>query len=414
MKNKIELLAPAGGLSQLETALHFGADAVYGGLTKFGLRAYANNFNYETLKTAVDLVHKNNKKFYLTMNSMPNDTAMEALLEAAKKAHEIGIDAAIVSDIGVMRLLSKNIPNLPLHISTQANVLNSEAALFFHEAFNAERIILARELNLEQIKDMRKSLPQEIELEAFVHGAMCMAYSGRCLLSNALTGRGGNQGECAQSCRWKYSLVEAKRPGEEIPIYEDENGTYLLSSYDMCMLPNLPELLDSGLSSLKIEGRMKNEYYVATVVSAYRKALDALYESEDKFNELLPFLMKELDKVGHRATNTGFYYGNPEPPAGAEGVIQSMEYVGKINTTALANEETAVTLKNRFFVGDKLEVVSPTGIYEYTPEYIKLEKDGSLVNTYSVANEIVYLKFPFNVSKGDIIRGPNRNHRFSI
>ncbi|NMD38287.1 MAG: U32 family peptidase, partial [Christensenellaceae bacterium] len=308
----------------------------------------------------------------------------------------------------------KNIPQLPLHVSTQANVLNSEAALFYHEAFNVERIILARELTLEQIKEMRKTLPEKLQLEAFVHGAMCMAYSGRCLLSNALTGRGGNQGECAQSCRWKYSLVEAKRPGEEIPIYEDENGTYLLSSYDMCMLPYLPDLVNSGLSSLKIEGRMKNEYYVATVVAAYRKALDALYESEEKFNNLLPLLMLELDKVGHRATNTGFYYGNPEPPAGAKGVMQSMEYVGKINTAALANEEAAVTLKNRFFVGDKLEVVSPDGIYDYSPEYIKLEKDGSLVDTYSVANETVYLKFPFKVNKGDIIRGPNRNHRFSV
>ncbi|MDY5730170.1 MAG: U32 family peptidase [Eubacteriales bacterium] len=408
MIQNIELLAPAGNLSNLKTAMHFGADAVYGALKQFGLRAFAGNFSYEELAEALEIVHNKGKKFYLTLNAMPHDNAMDNLLELAKKAFEMGVDAAIVSDIGVMHALHSNIPALPLHISTQANTLNSSACNFYHSTFGAERIILARELSLSQIAEIRKNIPAELALESFVHGAMCMAYSGRCLLSNALTGRDGNQGACTQSCRWKYSLVESQRPGEAMPIYEDEHGSYILSSFDLCMLDHLPDLCKSGLNSLKIEGRMKSEYYVATVISAYRRALDALAINEETYYNLLPSLLEELDKVSHRASNTGFYYGAPSSVAGAQGVMQSMEFKAHIIENGEANTETKVLLKNRFHVGDVLEVLSPTGYQSFTCDFMRLGKNMEETDTYGVANEVVYLKFPFAVNEGDIVRGALR------
>lgn len=408
MQNKVELLSPAGNFSNLKTAIHFGADAVYGALQKFGLRAMAKNFTFDELKDALDLVHLKGKKFYLTLNSMPKDDAMPAFINTARKAYEIGIDAAIVSDIGVMSLLHKELPELELHISTQANTLNSSACNFYYESFNAKRIVLARELSLKQITNIKQNINSKIELEAFVHGAMCMAYSGRCLLSNALTGRDGNQGACTQSCRWKYQLVESKRPGEAIPIYEDENGTYLLSSYDLCMLDHLPDLMNSGINSLKIEGRMKSEYYVATTISVYRRAIDAYYQSVEAYYDILPELMKELDKVGHRASNTGFYYGNPSNIAGANGIIQSMEYKAQVISTSKANDPCAILLKNRISVGDSLELLTPTGSYQFKLDKFIVEKNSSTPLSYSVANDILQLKIPYDVHEGDIIRGSLR------
>lgn len=405
----VELLAPAGNISTLKTAIHFGADAIYGALKNFGLRAMANNFTFEELECAIDFVHSRGKKFYLTLNSMPKDSSFDSLLDMAQIAHDIGIDAAIVSDIGVMSFLSEKIPDLELHISTQANTLNSYACNFYHKAFNAKRIILARELSLKQIAEIRANIDKDIQLESFVHGAMCMAYSGRCLLSNALTGRDGNQGACTQSCRWKYQLIEAKRPGEALPIYEDENGTYLLSSYDLCMLDHIPDLINSGLDSLKIEGRMKNEYYVATIVSAYRKAIDAYYNSEKEYYSVLPQLMNELEKVGHRASNTGFYYGKPSNIDGANGVIQSMEYKAQVLEDKAANEPCKILLKNKLSVGDYVEIISPYNIYNCKIESLFVDKKNTHVDTYSVANDIVTTKFPFSVQKGDIVRGDLRN-----
>lgn len=409
MTQKIELLAPAGNLSNLKTAIYFGADAVYGALKQFGLRAHAGNFTYEELEEALSIVHSNGRKFYLTLNAMPNDHVMDDLLALAARAYNMGVDAAIVSDIGVMSMLHERLPDLTLHISTQANTLNSSACNFYHNAFGASRIILARELNLAQITEIRASIPSDLELESFVHGAMCMAYSGRCLLSNAMTGRDGNQGACAQSCRWKYALVEAQRPGEAMPIYEDQHGTYLLSSFDLCMLDHLPDLLHSGLSSLKIEGRMKSEYYVATVISAYRRALDALYISENEYNRQLPSLMEELNKVSHRASNTGFYYGAPSSVAGAQGVMQSMEFKAQIVADSRAGEPATLLLKNRFHAGDYLEVLSPHGMKGFVCEAMRLQKTGEMVDTYGVANEIVYTKIPFDVHEGDILRGHLRS-----
>ena len=292
-KQKMELLAPVGGMEQLRAAVRFGADAVYGGMKSYGLRAFAGNFDPTQLREAVRFAHANNVKFYVTMNILPTDADMQGFLAAAQDALDAGVDAAIVSDIGAALMLHEELPGLPIHISTQANVLNARTAEHFHRMMGAERIVLSRELSMADIAAMRQNLPEELEMEAFVHGAMCVAYSGRCLLSNALTGRSGNRGACAQPCRWQYHLVEEKRPGEYLPVCEDERGTYLYSAYDLCMLPHLHELQKAGVISLKIEGRMKTAYYVATVVSAYRRALDLLEnKGEEAFLAAVPELME--------------------------------------------------------------------------------------------------------------------------
>ena len=403
-----ELLAPAGGMPQLMAAARFGADAVYGALPAFGLRAYAGNFTWEELAQALAWLHARGKKFYLTLNILPFDEEFPSLIETARRACALGVDAALVSDLGAFLALRREVPDLPLHISTQANTLNAEAAAFYR-AHGAERIVLARELSLERIRALREKLPADLRLEAFVHGAMCMSYSGRCLLSDHLTGRGGNRGECAQPCRWEYALVEKKRPGEYWPIEEDQRGTYLLSAYDLSMLSHLPALLSAGVDSLKIEGRMKTEYYVATVVGAYRRALDALAEGEGPYRALLPELEGELRKASHRPLNTGFYFGPPAPAAGAEGFTQDMEYVGRVE--AWRDGEAEITVKNRFYVGDTLELLSPAGAFPFRVESIRKADTGERADTVSVAGQRVLLPLPSSAGPGDFLRGPNRNHR---
>ncbi len=402
-----ELLAPAGGMAQLKAALRFGADAVYGGLPAFGLRAYAGNFSWEELAQALAITHRQKKKFYLTLNILPYDDEMASLAETARRASEMGVDAALVSDLGAFLLLRREVPALKLHISTQANTLNAETARFYQER-GAERVVLARELSLRRISALRAALPASLELEAFVHGAMCMSYSGRCMLSDHLTGRGGNRGACAQPCRWEYALVEKKRPGEYWPIGEDGRGTYLLSACDLNMLAHLPELIGAGIASLKIEGRMKTEYYVATVTGAYRRALDALRESECAYRALLPELEGEVRKASHRAFNTGFYFGPPAPAGGAAGFSQEMEYVGRVE--CWRDGQALVHIKNRFYVGDTLELLCPEGTFSFPVESITLADTGEKVSTVSVAGTAVKIPLPRPAAEGDFLRGPNRNH----
>lgn len=397
-------------MAQLKAALRFGADAVYGALPAFGLRAYAGNFTWEELAEALALVHGQGKKFYLTLNILPYEDELDALSQTARRAWEMGVDAALVSDLGAFLRLRRDVPELKLHISTQANTLNAEAARFYF-AQGAERIVLARELSLSRIAALRRALPDALELEAFVHGAMCMSYSGRCMLSDHLTGRGGNRGACAQPCRWEYALVEKKRPGEYWPIEEDQRGTYLLSAYDLNMLAHLPELAAAGIRSLKIEGRMKTEYYVATVAGAYRRALDALAQGESVYRALLPALEKELRKASHRAFNTGFYFGPPAPMAGAAGFTQEMEYIGRVE--GWENGIATVNLKNRFYVGDTLELLCPAGSFPFRVESIALKDTGEAVDTVSVAGQRITLPLPHPAAEGDFLRGPNRNHRAS-
>lgn len=412
MKQRMELLAPVGGMEQLKAAVRFGANAVYGGMKSYGLRAFAGNFDAEQLKEATAYCHANGVKFYVTMNILAQDEQLSGMLEAAGCALDCGADAVIVSDLGVAAMLHQSLPGLPIHVSTQANITNAASARLWQQVAGVERVVLSRELSMEQIAAMRQALPASLELEAFVHGAMCVAYSGRCLLSAVMLGRSGNKGACAQPCRWQYHVVEEKRPGEYMPVCEDEHGTYLFSACDLCMLPHLRELQQAGIASLKIEGRMKTAYYVATVVSAYRRALDLLeLHGEEAYMEALPALMEELQKASHRTSNTGFYFGAPQPPAGASGFSQTMEYVGDIVSDAAAGEEALVRLKNRFYVGDQLEVLTPLGHRSFTVDSMILADSGEAVTTASVAGTLIKTVFPFDVGAGDLLRGPNRNHR---
>ncbi len=407
----MELLSPAGGMEQLKSALHFGADAVYGGVKRFGLRANAGNFTWEELKEALDLVHGCGKKFYLTLNVLPYDDEMDGMVETAQKACEMGVDAAIVSDVGAFLTLREKVPQLPLHVSTQANVMNAASANFFAQA-GAERIVLSRELSLERIKALKAQLPENVEIETFVHGAMCMSHSGRCMMSDFMMGRGGNHGACAQPCRWQYTVTEIKRPDEPMEVMEDAEGTYIFSAYDLNMLSHLPELEAAGIKSLKIEGRMKTGYYVATVTQAYRKALDLYYEDKEKYEEALPYLQNELLKCSHRLSNTGFYYGRPEPSSGAGGFRQTMEFTGRV--LGMKEDCLLIEVKNRFHVGDALEVLSPSGSQAFTVSAIYREEDGQSVEFVSVAGQVVRVPVNFEAEPGDYLRGPNRNHRVDM
>lgn len=404
-----ELLCPAGSMEALKAALHFGADAVYGGMKRFGLRAFAGNFDENQLKEAVDLCHAAGKKFYLTMNVFPFDDQMDDFVETARIAHAIGVDAAIVSDIGAVVTLREQVPELPLHISTQASTVNT-AAVKHYQALGCERVILARETSIERIGSMISKI-NGIEIETFVHGAACMAYSGRCLLSAAMVGRSGNQGECAQPCRWQYHVVEEKRPGEYWPVCEDDNGTYIFSAKDLCLMPVLPQLVEAGVASLKIEGRMKTEYYVATVTAAYRRALDLYAQSPDAFAAELPSLMAELACASHRDSDTGFALDKPQYPGGAEGFHQEREYIARAVQCSKAGENARFLLKNRFHAGDDLELLTPDGVKQVKAVPFLREKTGEMVETLGVGGEIIAMKTDCDVCEGDILRGEVRNHR---
>ena len=397
----MELLAPAGGMGQLRAALRFGADAVYGGLRRFGLRASAANFGWEELAEALRLTHGAGKRFYLTLNILPHDEELEDLVRDAARAREMGADAAIVSDLGAFALLRQRVPELPLHVSTQANIMNAPAARIWTD-LGAARIVLSRELSLEQIAALKRQLPEGTELEAFVHGAMCMAHSGRCMLSDYLTGRGANRGACTQPCRWEYTVLEARRPEEPMPVLEDERGTYIFSAFDLNMLAHLPEMRAAGVASLKIEGRMKTDYYVAVVTRAYRAALDALERGEAAYREALPALQAELNKASHRESNTGFYLGAPRPASGAGSTTQTMQYVGRV----LGSREgwLQVEVKNRVEAGDRLELLSPGGVRQLTISRILREDTGEELPRATVAGQRILIPASFPAEEGDYLR----------
>ena len=404
-----ELLSPAGNMDSLRAALHFGADAVYGGMKHFGLRAFAGNFGPEELREAVRLTHAAGRRFYVTMNAYPFDDELESFAAAAAEAADCGVDAAIVADPGAICFLRAEVPGLPIHVSTQANTLNVPAAELYR-SLGCERVILAREMSLERIRALHAKIGDRIQLETFVHGASCMAYSGRCMLSAYLTGRSGNRGECAQPCRWQYAVVEEKRPGEYLPVAEDERGTYLFSARDLCLMPLLPDLCDAGVSSLKIEGRMKTEYYVAVVTGAYRRALDLLDRDREAFREKLPELTAELQCASHRLSDTGFLEGQPGTPGEAEGFWQSREYVAKVIEPEGSDGRARLLLKNRFYAGDELELMTPSGILGVKAAPFLREKTGETLETLGVAGEIIRMALPGCVA-GDMLRGPVRNHR---
>ncbi|MCX7951148.1 MAG: U32 family peptidase [Clostridiales bacterium] len=357
---KVELLAPAGNLEKLKTAFIYGADAVYIGGENFSLRAMADNFSLEEMKEGIEFAHNLNKKVYVTINIFPHNNDFEGLPEYIKKLNEINVDAVIVSDLGIFSVVKEVAPNMEVHISTQANNVNYKSAEFWYK-LGAKRVVLARELSLKEIKEIREKVPADLELEAFVHGAMCISYSGRCLLSNYMTNRDANRGMCAHPCRYKYYLVEEKRPGQYFPVFEDERGTYIMNSNDLCMIEYIPELIESGISSFKIEGRMKSSYYVASVVKAYREAIDAYYEQGEnyKFN---PKWLEDVSKSSHREFSTGFYFGKPEKQIyNSSSYIRTHDIVGLVIDYDRENNIATIEQRNRVFKGEEVEVLTSKG-----------------------------------------------------
>ena len=403
------LLAPAGSMRPLMTALRFGADAVYCGAKQYGLRAQAGNFDEAQLAQAVQLAHAAGAKVNLTLNIFAFDGDLPGMVRAAQQAQELGVDAAIVSDLGAIARIAREAPGLDIHVSTQANATNSETARVYR-ALGAKRVVLAREMTLEQIEAMARALHGEIELESFIHGAVCMSYSGRCMLSSFLTGRSANRGACSQPCRWTYTLTERTRPDEPMPIEEDGRGTAILSSRDMCMMEHLPRLMESGVCCFKIEGRMKNELYIGTVVGAYRRAMDAYAANPAAYiaNGALRWQLRgELDKISHRVYDTGFYFGQPEVCGEAVGTQQAAEYMGYV--LDVSGGEALVEMKNRFFVGDRLETVTPKGSEPLVIEDIVLDATGEHVGVVNVPNTLVRIPCGEKLGKGDMLRGPVRN-----
>ena len=353
MRPKIELLSPAGDMERLKMSLAYGADAVYLAGSDFGMRAFAGNFTEDEMRQAVELCHSKGVSIHVTCNTMPRNDEVARLPQWLEYLQSLGVDAAIVADVGVLSLLKKHAPKLKAHISTQASISNYQAARAWYE-LGASRVILARELSLDEIREIRAKAPKELEIEAFVHGAMCVSYSGRCLLSNYMTGRDANRGACAQPCRYKYALMEEKRPGEYFPIGEDEGGAYIMNSRDMCMIDHIPELMEAGLNSLKIEGRAKSAYYAAAVTAAYRHAIDAAAEGRP----LDSVWREEVDKVSHRPYSTGFYFGQPGQYTGDARYVREWQVVA-IVTSCDADGNATLSLRNKFAAGDELELVGP-------------------------------------------------------
>ena len=354
IKPKIELLAPAGDFERLEMALHYGADAVYLAGTQFGMRASAGNFTFPELSKATKLAHANGTAVHMTCNTLPREDELAQLPEFLEQAQDAGVDAFIIADLGVMAAAKKYAPKVSRHVSTQLGVINSATANVLFD-MGADRVVLARETPMEDIRKIRANTPKELEIEAFVHGAMCVSFSGRCLLSNYLTGRDANRGACAQPCRWKYHLVEEKRPGEYFEISED-NGTHIMNSRDMCMIEHIPELIDAGVTSFKIEGRMKSAYYAAAVTNAYRHAIDYAQKGE----ALPQVWIDELNKVSHRPYCTGFYYGDPGQHF-AEASYFSDAYVCAVVESCAEDGLAELTQRNRFCIGDTVELLTNEG-----------------------------------------------------
>ncbi len=353
MKKTLEVLAPAGDMEKLQMAVAYGADAVYMAGSAYGMRAAAGNFAPEAIGEAIAYAHAHGVRAYVTCNTIPNDREMALLPAYLEILEAAGVDAVIAADLGVLNACRKYAPHAAIHVSTQAGVMNSDTAKAFYD-LGAGRVVLAREMTMEDIARMRENIPDDLEIEAFCHGAMCVSFSGRCTLSNYLTGRDANRGQCAQPCRWKYHLMEEKRPGELFEITEDTGGTYILNSRDMCMIDHVPELLAAGVTSLKIEGRTKSSYYAAAVTNAYRHAADAAMAGRP----LDPVWSREVYKVSHRPYSTGFYYGQPGQYA-PDACYFSESDVAAVVESCEESGAAVLSQRNRFFPGDELELLMP-------------------------------------------------------
>lgn len=399
---KVELLAPAGNFSKLKTAVYYGANAVYMGGKEFSLRALSDNFTDEEIIKAVEYAHNKNVKVYVTVNIFARNADLDKAAEYFKFLYSAGVDAVLITDIGLISLCKSVAPALPIHISTQANTLNKFAVKAWHN-MGAERVVLARELSLKEVKEIHEFCPA-VELEAFAHGAMCISYSGRCLLSNYLNGRDANRGECVQACRWSYEIRESNKGGEFYPIEQDEKGTYILNSKDLNMISHIGEMLKSGIVSLKIEGRMKSEYYLATVVNAYRRAIDEFLKIGDSYCKNTSFY-DELKKTNHRAFTTAYNFGDNAETVNYADTQSSGERQFIAVVEDCAEGFLTVEMRNRFKVGDELEVLSPSE--NFNKKFVVTEifdEEGNSVTDAKIVQQKLKIACPFVLCEGDILR----------
>lgn len=401
--NKPELLAPAGNFSKLKTAVYYGADAVYIGGKSFSLRALSDNFTDEEIARAVEYAHGKNVKVYVTVNIFAKNSDFDKAKEYFKFLYSVGVDAVLITDIGLIDLCKEVAPKLPIHLSTQANTLNKYAVRAWKN-YGLERVVLARELSLAEIAEIREFVP-DIELEAFAHGAMCISYSGRCLLSNYLNGRDSNRGECVQACRWSYELREKNKGGEYYPIEEDERGSYILNSKDLNMISHIDEMVDAGVISLKIEGRMKSEYYLATVINAYRRAIDEYCKIGDKYKENSMFY-DELIKTSHRAFTTAYTLGDNFDTVN----YSDSQSVGEKQFIAVVTKSTEggyaeIEMRNRFKKSDVLEILSPSENFNKTFVVNEMyDEDGNEIVDAKIVQQKIRIKCEYDLREGDILR----------
>ncbi len=402
MIKRPELLAPAGDMDCLRAALHYGADAVFLAGKLFGMRSAPKNFDTDELREACELAHGMGKRIYLTCNVLPREHELSALPAFLKTAQDCGVDAFIIADLGVLEMAKQYAPNVARHVSTQAGVTNSAAAIALYH-LGASRVVLAREIPLSEVAQIRAQIPEDMEIECFVHGAMCVSFSGRCLISSYLTGRDANHGDCAQPCRWKYHLFEEKREGQFFPVEENSDGTYLYNSRDMCMIEHIPEMVAAGVSSFKIEGRAKSAYYTAVTVNAYRHAIDD-YLSEGENFILKPWIREELEKISHREYSTGFYLGGEPGQA-----VHSGGYIRHYNQVAVCEEyldetTSVITQRNKFLVGDTLDILPPDGVPFETVCLSLTNAEGEAVESAPHPMERLIIKADKPIPAGSLLR----------
>ncbi len=408
---KPELLIPASSLEVLKTAVMFGADAVYIGGDAFGLRAKAKNFSPEEMKEGIKFAHEHGVRVHVTVNILAHNYDLDGVDKYLHELKEIGPDALIIADPGIFMKARRICPEIDIHVSTQANNTNYETYNFWHD-LGAKRVVAARELSMREIKEIKEKIPEDLEMESFIHGAMCISYSGRCLLSNYFTGRDANKGACTHPCRWKYAVVEEKRPGEYLPVYENERGTYIFNSKDLCMIEHIPELVDAGVDSCKIEGRMKTALYVATVARTYRKAIDDFFESEEKYINNMPWYLDQISRCTYRQFTTGFYFGKPSEEAQIyDNNTYVNEYiylgiVGDIDDRGFARIEQ----RNKFSVGDEIEIMKPDGTDVKAKVNAMYTEDGESVDSCPHPKQVIYLDLSIKPDKYDILRIPSEEN----
>lgn len=403
--NKPELLAPGGSLGKLKTAIDYGADAVYIGGEVFSLRVAAENFSNDDMREGIKYAHERGRKVYLTANILPHNSDIDEFEAFITEIKDYGFDAVLIADLGLFDMMREYAPEIPIHVSTQANNINYRSAIMWHK-MGAKRVVLAREMSFKEIAEIREKIPDDLELEAFVHGAMCISYSGRCLLSNYMTGRDSNMGACAHPCRWNYKLVEETRPNEYMDVFENERGTFIFNSKDLCTIRHIPELIESGIASLKIEGRVKTEYYVATVVGAYRREIDRYCKDPDNyvFNEAE---FEELCKVSHRPYTTGFYFGKPDENSQvytSSSYIRDYDLIGIVNSYDSETGIATVSQRNRFFKGDEVEIIQPLKPFFIQTIDFMTDENGNEIEVANHAEQIVKFKTAEPVTAGAMLR----------